>query len=36
MLSYSDYPRTVVEDIARLRRRIAASGLPLKPPTVIL
>lgn len=27
---YEDYPREVVEDIARLRRRIAASGLPEK------
>lgn len=30
MFSYSDYPRPVVEDIARLRRRITASGLPKK------
>jgi endonuclease/exonuclease/phosphatase family metal-dependent hydrolase len=30
MYGYSDYPRPVVEDIARLRRRISASGLPAK------
>jgi endonuclease/exonuclease/phosphatase family metal-dependent hydrolase len=30
MITYSDYPDFVVEDIARLRRRIAASGLPDK------
>ncbi len=30
MLSYRDYPPTVAEDIVRLRRRIAASGLPDK------
>jgi len=29
-MKYSDYPRHVVEDIARLRRRIEASGLPEK------
>ena len=29
-MDYADYPRSVVEDIARLRRRIAASGLPEK------
>ena len=29
-MDYADYPRPVVEDIARLRRRIAASGLPCK------
>ena len=27
---YSKYPRPVVEDIARLRRKIAESGLPAK------
>ena len=30
MVDYGDYPRPVVEDIARLRRRIEASGLPCK------
>lgn len=30
MIRYSEYPRTVVEDIARLRRRIDDSGLPNK------
>ena len=30
MLSYADYPVPVVEDIARLRRRIEASRLPGK------
>jgi endonuclease/exonuclease/phosphatase family metal-dependent hydrolase len=30
MMNYQDYPKTVVEDIVRLRRRIAASGLPSK------
>lgn len=30
MITYDQYPRPVVEDIARLRRRIAASGLPPK------
>jgi hypothetical protein len=30
MIGYDRYPRPVVEDIARLRRRIAASGLPPK------
>ncbi len=29
-MRYSDYPRVVVEDIARLRRRIEASQLPCK------
>ena len=29
-MKYSDYPRHVVEDIARMRRRIKASGLPEK------
>jgi endonuclease/exonuclease/phosphatase family metal-dependent hydrolase len=29
-MEYSEYPRAVVEDIARLRRRIDASGLPPK------
>ena len=29
-MNYQDYPKTVVEDIVRLRRRIAASGLPPK------
>lgn len=29
-MEYSEYPRNVVEDIARLRRRIDASGLPPK------
>ena len=29
-MNYADYPQTVVEDIARLRRRIDASGLPCK------
>lgn len=29
-MDYSEYPRNVVEDIARLRRRIEASGLPAK------
>jgi len=29
-MDYADYPRPVVEDIARLRRRIEASGLPCK------
>ncbi len=27
---YEDYPREVVEDVARLRRRIAAAALPEK------
>jgi len=30
MIGYADYPCSVVEDIARLRRRIEASGLPPK------
>lgn len=30
MVDYARYPRTVVEDVARLRRRIEASGLPPK------
>lgn len=30
MMNYSDYPPQVVGDIARLRRRIAASSLPAK------
>jgi endonuclease/exonuclease/phosphatase family metal-dependent hydrolase len=29
-MDYATYPRTVVEDIARLRRRIQASGIPEK------
>lgn len=29
-MDYHEYPRVVVEDVARLRRRIAASGLPGK------
>jgi endonuclease/exonuclease/phosphatase family metal-dependent hydrolase len=29
-MDYSQYPKTIVEDIVRLRRRIAASGLPEK------
>jgi endonuclease/exonuclease/phosphatase family metal-dependent hydrolase len=29
-MNYADYPLAVVQDIARLRRRIAASGLPAK------
>jgi endonuclease/exonuclease/phosphatase family metal-dependent hydrolase len=29
-VEYSEYPRAVVEDVARLRRRIEASGLPPK------
>ncbi len=29
-MDYTDYPRPVVEDIARLRRRITASGIPEK------
>jgi hypothetical protein len=29
-MNYAAYPRPAVEDIARLRRRIAASGLPGK------
>ena len=29
-MNYTSYPRSVVEDIARLRRRIEASGLPGK------
>jgi Endonuclease/Exonuclease/phosphatase family len=29
-MDYANYPRTVVEDIARLRRRIYASGIPEK------
>ena len=30
MIGYSDYPRPVVEDVVRLRRRIETSGLPPK------
>jgi len=30
MIGYADYPRLVVEDVARLRRRIEDSGLPAK------
>ncbi len=30
MYTYADYPRVVCEDIVRLRRRIDASGLPLR------
>lgn len=30
MITYSDYPENVVEDIVRLRRRLSASGLPPK------
>jgi hypothetical protein len=30
MFDYADFPREVVEDIVRLRRRIAASGVPDK------
>jgi endonuclease/exonuclease/phosphatase family metal-dependent hydrolase len=29
-MEYPSYPRSTVEDVARLRRRIAASGLPAK------
>ena len=29
-MNYQDYPKQVVEDIVRLRRRIEASGLPPK------
>jgi hypothetical protein len=29
-MDYSSYPKTVVEDIARIRRKITASGLPEK------
>ena len=29
-MEYSDYPHTVAEDITRLRRRIAGSGIPAK------
>ena len=29
-MDYTGYPRPVVQDISRLRRRIAASGLPPK------
>jgi exonuclease III len=30
VIGYADYPREVVEDVARLRRRIEASGVPCK------
>ena len=29
-MHYAEYPRTVVEDIVRLRRRIKASGIPAR------